>query len=188
MQSNHDYIYTPEWNKTNTISFFQTNLWIYHLSESCPEFGSSGSGIVRAWSQRNDKKAYTIDENELILGAPGFFAFVPIDQRPVVTYQYSFVGPLSMQKGCDNAFHMYTRKIDSARQDKPHPNNGISFETNKLSYRGMYVHCTISYGNVDLPIQCVCAMCMSKDIVQNQYFRWKSVSCYWCSLLHALDC
>ena len=107
---------------------------IYHFSESCPEFGSSGSGIVRAWAQRNDKKAFTIDNSDDF----------ELDQlETVVTYQYSFVGPLSMQKGCDNAFHMYTRKIDSARQDEPHPNNGISFETNKLSYRGMYVHCIV---------------------------------------------
>ena len=91
---------------------------------------------MRAWAQRNDKKAFTIDENEIIQGEPGEFPFVPIDQRPVVTYQYSFVGPLSMQKGCDNAFHMYTKTIDSIR-NKP-PNNGIGFENNKLSYRGMY--------------------------------------------------
>ena len=104
-------------------------VWIYHLSESCPEFGSSGSGIVREWAQRNDKKAFSIDNG-------GSFSLAEL--KTVDTYQYSFVGPLSMQKGCDNAFHMYTRTIASIGDTQP--NNGISFETNKLSYRGMYVY------------------------------------------------
>ena len=83
---------------------------------------------MRAWAQRNDKKAFTIDNSD----------YFELDQlKTVVTYQYSFVGPLSMQKGCDNAFHMFTKTIDGIR-NKP-PNNGISFETNKLSYRGLYV-------------------------------------------------
>ena len=83
---------------------------------------------MRAWAQRNDKKAFTIDNSD----------YFDLDQlKTVVTYQYSFVGPLSMQKGCDNAFHMFTKTIDGIR-NKP-PNNGISFETNKLSYRGLYV-------------------------------------------------
>ena len=43
---------------------------------SCVEFGNSGSGIVRKWKTG-------IDDNE---------------------DQYSFVGPLSMSKGCDRAF------------------------------------------------------------------------------------
>ena len=63
-----------------------------------------------------------------------FFSYFPD------AYQYSFVGPLSMQKGCDQAFHMYTKTIDSVinNEQKPKkPNNGIGFETNKLSYRGM---------------------------------------------------
>ena len=84
---------------------------------------------MREWAQRNDKKAFTIDNS-------GSFS---LDQLQTVdTYQYSFVGPLSMQKGCDNAFHMYTRTIASIGDTQP--NNGISFETNKLSYRGMYVY------------------------------------------------
>ena len=94
---------------------------------------------MRAWAQRNDKQAFTIDRNKIvyvpILGTP--FPYIPTDPQGSATYQYSFVGPLSMQKGCDNAFHMYTRTIDSIR-NKP-PNNGISFDTNNLSYRGMYL-------------------------------------------------
>ena len=39
------------------------------------DFGSSGSGVVRQWRQYN-----------------------------ITNYQYSFAGPLSMSKGCDEAF------------------------------------------------------------------------------------
>ena len=94
---------------------------------------------MRAWAQRNDKKAFTIDRNKMILVPIGDiqWPYIPTDPQGSATYQYSFVGPLSMQKGCDNVFHMYTRTIDSIR-NKP-PNNGISFDTNKLSYRGMYL-------------------------------------------------
>ena len=106
---------------------------------------------MRAWAQRNDKKAFTIDNSDDF----------ELDQlETVVTYQYSFVGPLSMQKGCDNAFHMYTKTIHSIRKEKP--NNGISFENNKLSYRGMYYVCIVC-------VFYVCNVC--KDNGQNQYFR-----------------
>ena len=91
---------------------------------SCPEFGSSGSGVVRQWAKRNDKELFSIDLNNDNIFFPG-------------AYQYSFVGPLSMQKGCDQAFHMYTKTIDSVRSNTQKPNNGIGFETNKLSYRGI---------------------------------------------------
>ena len=61
-----------------------------------------------------------------------------ITPYPFYAYQYSFVGPLSMQKGCDKAFHMYTKSIDSASESKLELNDGIGFETNKLSYRGTH--------------------------------------------------
>ena len=107
---------------------------------------------MRQWAKRNDKKKFTIDLTCDPFGTPGFNDGDPyteegckkgeegllefIKQEPDDAYQYSFVGPLSMQKGCDMAFHMYTKSIDSVKtSDKP--NDGISFETNKLSYRGM---------------------------------------------------
>ena len=97
-----------------------------NFSDSCPEFGSSGSGIVRLWRKRGDKKAFTIDNSP--------YSINPLQED---TYQYSFVGPLSMQKGCDNAFHMYTLKSQANKNIyDPDPNNGIGYETNKLSYRG----------------------------------------------------
>ena len=81
---------------------------------------------MRQWKKREDKKRLSIDAS-----------FISLDFEPFTSHQYSFVGPLSMQKGCDQAFHMYTKTIDSVRSNTQKPNNGIGFETNKLSYRGM---------------------------------------------------
>ena len=100
---------------------------------SCPEFGSSGSGVVRAWAKREDKKSYSIDNVYL---DPDFSDYNEFYDYYPDEYQYSFVGPLSMQKGCDNAFHMYTKAIDSNRNQPP--NNGIDYDENKLSYRGIH--------------------------------------------------
>ena len=86
---------------------------------------------MRQWAKRIDKKVYSID---------GSYGDVTDNDNSFDkwkdTYQYSFVGPLSMQKGCDKAFHMYTKSIGSIRD--PKPNDGIGFKTNKLSYRGMH--------------------------------------------------
>ena len=55
-------------------------------SGSCPEFGVSGSGIAREWKARKDynKSGAVLEDEEL-----------------EALYQYSYVGPLSMSKGCD---------------------------------------------------------------------------------------
>ena len=124
---------------------------------SCPEFGSSGSGVVRAWAKREDKRSFSIDGLDLTYpyydynynynyyydyyygkrqGHEDYEDKRNHNEVFPIEYQYSFVGPLSMQKGCDNAFHMYTKAIDSNR-NKP-PNNGIDYEANKLSYRGIH--------------------------------------------------
>ena len=50
------------------------------------DFGSSGSGVVRQWRQYN-----------IIQQLDGTFS-------PV--YQYSFAGPLTMSKGCDEAIEL----------------------------------------------------------------------------------
>ena len=93
---------------------------------------------MRAWAERRDKVAFSIDNQVSPFGSN-------IDDStkslPVDSYQYSFVGPLSMQKGCDNAFHMYTLKTQANKniyKGEVDPNNGIGYETNKLSYRGKY--------------------------------------------------
>ena len=88
---------------------------------------------MRAWAKREDKKTLSIDTNDYF---ESFFPTNsnPLDFQPNEAYQYSFVGPLSMQKGCDSAFHMYSKIIDSVR-GKP-KNNGVDYATNKLSYRG----------------------------------------------------
>ena len=54
------------------------------MSGTCPEFGVSGSGIVREWKPRVDASGDVIENED-----------------SGVQYQYSFVGPLSMSKGCD---------------------------------------------------------------------------------------
>ena len=46
------------------ILYFTDDIFLtFPFTESCPDFGSSGSGIVRAWAKRNDKKGYTIDQS-----------------------------------------------------------------------------------------------------------------------------
>ena len=54
-----------------------------HLG-SCPEYGVSGSGIAREWKARKDQSGAVL-----------------ADEESEALYQYSFVGPLSMSKGCD---------------------------------------------------------------------------------------
>ena len=59
---------------------------------SCPEFGVSGSGIVREWKRRPaSDDGPNIDQ---LTDANG-------NVIPDTKFQYSFVGPLSMSKGCD---------------------------------------------------------------------------------------
>ena len=57
------------------------------FSGSCPEFGVSGSGIVREWKRR-----------------PENGAGIDFGASNDAQYQHSFVGPLSMSKGCDLVF------------------------------------------------------------------------------------
>ena len=97
---------------------------------------------MRQWAKRNDKKRFSIDIGPCDpLNFGGNSPFGPLcdpynleneflKQQQEDAYQYSFVGPLSMQKGCDNAFHMYTKKLSGTK------NNGIGYVSNKLSYRG----------------------------------------------------
>ena len=96
---------------------------------------------MRQWKKREDKKRLSIDTN-----------FIDTEFQTVIAHQYSFVGPLSMQKGCDRAFHMYTKVISSAKNTPR--NNGVGYQTNKLSYRGRYI---------------ICKICFFMDNLQNQY-------------------
>ena len=108
---------------------------------SCPEFGSSGSGVVREWAKRYDLKGLSVDASFLEYG-DDYELLSPISDLlkvySVDQYQYSFVGPLSMQKGCDKAFHIYgSRKNFNKKDTTALPNNGYSYDTINLSYRGM---------------------------------------------------
>ena len=58
-----------------------------------------------------------------------------LQSQAVDQYQYSFVGPLSMQKGCDKAIHMWNQET-SIRPNQVLPNLGVSFDNTNLGYRG----------------------------------------------------
>ena len=72
----------------------------FDIKGSCADFGSSGSGIVREWNEY--KKITSFD----------------FPQQKDRFYQYSFVGPLSMSKGCDLSINLDVGKDD---EDKPDP-------------------------------------------------------------------
>ena len=67
---------------------------------SCADFGSSGSGIVREWKEYNNQN-------------PSFD--FPNEKQKF--YQYSFVGPLSMSKGCDLSTEIEPRLKDETNDD-----------------------------------------------------------------------
>ena len=77
---------------------------------SCPEFGVSGSGIVREW-RRRPENGPAIDSYEYIEYCNDYgygddedeegSSCEIYDQETDPQYQHSFVGPLSMSKGCD---------------------------------------------------------------------------------------
>ena len=117
---------------------------------------------MRQWKKRKDKKKLSIDASypeynyfyddngdliDIDYDLSGYLNF-----QPGFSHQYSFVGPLSMQKGCDRAFHMYTKVISSAKNTPR--NNGVGYQTNKLSYRGSYT---------------IYKICFFMDNLQNQY-------------------
>ena len=94
---------------------------------------------MREYKKRKDKKSLSIDPTDYY-DDNGVLDFSELlEFQPVIAHQYSFVGPLSMQKGCDRAFHMYTKVIDSSAKKTPR-NNGVGYQTNKLSYRGIYIY------------------------------------------------
>jgi len=80
----------PDYQRENGVNTFYPQGAVCSVDPSfasCPDFGSSGSGVVREWRQ------YDV--------GPGFDTENPADDPQ---YQYSFVGPLSMSKGCDLTF------------------------------------------------------------------------------------
>ena len=61
-----------------------------------------------------------------------------LQSQTVDQYQYSFVGPLSMQKGCDRAFHMW--KIENSIRDEPLRNFGVTLDNSNIGYRGKQIN------------------------------------------------
>ena len=94
------------------------------ISGSCPEFGVSGSGIVREWKKRLS------DIGEEITGP----AIDDIDKKEL-QYQYSFVGPLSMSKGCDlTADFSGNRKLEESQSQSRQ--NSLENRIPEFVYRG----------------------------------------------------
>ena len=87
------------------------------LLGSCPEFGVSGSGMVREWKRRINENGPNIDG---------------IDEDP--QYQHSFVGPLSMSKGCDLTVDY---KQQSNRRSHLNSREGVP----EFVYRGKMARC-----------------------------------------------
>ena len=111
------------------------------FSESCPEFCSSGSGIVRAWAKRNDVRGFSVDQS---------LDTDLLQSNSVDQYQYSFVGPLSMHKGCDRAFHMYEeRKYSKSSQGLP-PNSGFSYDNTNIGYRGKVTKAKYTHFSIEM--------------------------------------
>ena len=100
------------------------NIDIDFFSGSCPEFGVSGSGIVREWKKRLS------DIGEEITGP----AIDDIDKKEL-QYQYSFVGPLSMSKGCDlTADFSGNRKLEESQSQSRQ--NSLENRIPEFVYRG----------------------------------------------------
>ena len=69
---------------------------MFFCSASCADYGSAGSSVVRQWRQYSSVPQWN----------------GTVYQSPV--YQYSFAGPLTMSKGCDEAVEEKTRMDRSA--------------------------------------------------------------------------
>ena len=77
-------------------------IWLSSIAASCLDFGSSGSGVVRESLPYRVNYCGEEDQNG--------DRFVRIKEKEQLSlsysrtaYQYSFVGPLSLSKGCDYA-------------------------------------------------------------------------------------
>ena len=81
----------------NTFYPHGTVCYVDKSGGSCPEFGVSGSGIVREW-RRRPEHGPAVDYNDYSDYGTGE------DYEEDLQYQHSFVRPLSMSKGCDLIF------------------------------------------------------------------------------------
>ena len=68
---------------------------------SCIDFGSSGSGFVRRYKKYATRTETTDPANQT-----PWVPNLPSYTRTADYYQYSFAGPLSMSKGCDEAIEV----------------------------------------------------------------------------------
>ena len=90
---------------------------------SCPDYGSSGSGLVREWKLRPEQ-------------GPGIDFGVAQDPQ----YQYGFVGPLSMSKGCDQTLTIYPQnlQIPGANIEEQFIFRGIIFQEKRKQNHSLF--------------------------------------------------
>ena len=74
----------------NFLDLYINNKYVF--LGSCVDFGSSGSGVVREWKKYNEILSVDFGVDYVDGSDTG---------KKEEHYQYSFVGPLSMSKGCD---------------------------------------------------------------------------------------
>ena len=70
---------------------------------SCADFGSSGSGVVREWKKYDERPSVDFGVDYVDGSDTG---------EKEEHYQYSFVGPLSMSKGCDLSLDIAGKDYD----------------------------------------------------------------------------
>ena len=63
------------------------------------DFGSSGSGVVRQWRKYGTAQPLSLT----------------LSPQSVPVYQYSYAGPLTMSKGCDQALEINTRDKEARK-------------------------------------------------------------------------
>ena len=80
---------------------FQTKTIIYE--GSCADFGSSGSGVVREWRKYAERPSvdFKVDYTECFKKNATLVKNCSDTGAKEEHFQHSFVGPLSMSKGCD---------------------------------------------------------------------------------------
>ena len=93
------------------------------MTASCVDFGSSGSGVVR--EIKSNTSPYNVnvageevEDGDRFVGNKKKISLLLVSYfRPA--YQYSFVGPLSLSKGCDYAMGLNRNNLDYTQDISP---------------------------------------------------------------------
>ena len=90
----------------NFLDLYINNKYVF--LGSCVDFGSSGSGVVREWKKYNEILSVDFGVDYVDGSDTG---------KKEEHYQYSFVGPLSMSKGCDLSLDIFAKDYDDPEID-----------------------------------------------------------------------